>query len=101
MVWIDRSQAKMFHDGRSGGDEIVMHPHLPRQHLRHGEIVIIGPASAKTELAKSRHEQHIKIGGSIVAGEAAHHPIDRGIVVYAQQYFRIASVRAAGGLFLG
>src|SRR6266852_4010179 len=78
IVWIDHSQAKVFHIGLSGEDEITLHPHLPTRHLHHkansigsghagfdkeffaqvmnavsdaGEILIIGPASAKTELA--------------------------------------------------
>ena len=78
IVWIDHSQAKVFHIGLSGDDEVTMHPHLPTRHLHHkansigsghagldkeffaqvmnavsdaGEILIIGPSSAKTELA--------------------------------------------------
>ena len=122
IVWIDHSQAKVFHVGRSGDDEIVMHPHLPTKHLHHkagsigsghaapdkeflaevmnavsdaGEILIIGPASAKTEFAKYLREQHSKIGDRIVAVEAADHPSDREIVAYAKQYFKISPVRAA------
>src|SRR5271170_4132241 len=71
IVWIDHSQAKVFHIGLSGEDEIVLHPHLPTRHLHHkansigsghvgfdkeffaqvmhavsdaGEILIVGPA---------------------------------------------------------
>ena len=122
IVWIDHSQAKVFHVGRSGDDEIVMQPHLPTKHLHHkagsvgsghaapdkeffaevmnavsdaGEILIIGPASAKTELAGYLREQHSKVGDRIVAVEAADHPSDREIVAYAKKYFKIAPVRAA------
>ncbi len=122
IVWIDHSQAKVFHVGRSGDDEIVMHPHLPTRHLHHkagsigsghaapdkgflaevmnavgdaGEILIIGPASAKTEFAKYLREQHSKIGDRIVAVEPADHPSDREIVAYAKQYFKIAPPRVA------
>jgi stalled ribosome rescue protein Dom34 len=123
IVWIDHSQAKIFHVGLSGEDEIILHPHLPTRHLHHkansigsghagfdkeffgqvlnaisdaGEILIIGPAGAKTELAKYLREQHSKIGDRIVAVEAADHPSDPEIVAYARTYFKIASTRMGG-----
>jgi stalled ribosome rescue protein Dom34 len=121
IVWIDHSQAKVFHVGLSGENEAVVHPHMPTKHLHHkanstgsghaapdkeflaqvmkavsdaGEILIIGPAGAKTELAKYLREQHSKIGDRIVAVEAADHPSDREIVAYAKQHFKIAATRA-------
>jgi len=123
IVWIDHSQAKIFHVGLSGGDEMILHPHLPTRHLHHkansigsghagfdkeffgqvlnaisdaGEILIIGPAGAKTELAKYLREQHSTIGDRIVAVEAADHPSEPEIVAYARKYFKIASARVAG-----
>ena len=116
IVWIDHSQAKVFHVGPSGEDEIALHPHLPTRHLHHkansigsghagfdkeffaqvmnavsdaGEILIIGPASAKTELAKYLREQPSGIGDRIVAVEAADHPSDHEIVAHAKKYFKI------------
>ena len=126
IVWIDHSQAKVFHIGLSGEDEVIVHPHMPTKHLHHkansigsghaapdkeffeqvmnavsdaGEILIIGPASAKTEFAKYLREQTSKIGDRIVAVEAADHPSDREIVAYAKRHFKIlpARVTAAGG----
>ena len=35
VVWIDHSQAKVFHLGLSGADEVALHPHLPTGHLHH------------------------------------------------------------------
>ena len=123
IVWIDHAQAKVFHIGLSGEDEIVLHPHLPTRHLHHkansigsghagfdkeffaqvmnaisdaGEILIIGPAGAKTELAKYLREQHPTIGERIVAVEAADHPTDPEIVAYAKRHFRIETARVAG-----
>ena len=58
-----------------------------------GEILIIGPASAKTELAKYLREKHPEVGQRIVAVEAADHPSDREIVAYAKQHFKIATLR--------
>jgi len=116
IVWIDHSQAKVFHVGLSGEDEMILHPHLPTRHLHHkantiggghsgldkeflgqvltaisdaGEILIIGPASAKTELAKYLREKHPRIAERIVAVEAADHPSDREIVAYAKKYFKL------------
>ena len=62
-----------------------------------GEILIIGPASAKTELAKYLHEKHPAVGKRIVAVEAADHPTDRQIVAYAKQHFKMAPPRVATG----
>lgn len=122
IVWIDHAQAKIFHVGRTGDDEMVMHPHLPTKHLHHkagsigsghaapdkefltqvmnavsdaSEILIIGPAGAKAELAKFLREQHSKIGDRIVAAEPADHPSDREIVAYAKKHFKIAPPRVA------
>jgi DNA-binding MurR/RpiR family transcriptional regulator len=122
IVWIDHSQAKVFHIGLSGEAEMVLHPHLPTRHLHHkansigsghagldkeffgqvmnaisdaGEILIIGPSSAKTELAKYLSEQHSKIGDRIVAVETADHPSDAEIVAYAKRHFRMGPPRAA------
>ena len=74
IVWIDHSQARIFHIGLSGEDKIVLHPHLPTLHLHHkansigsghaardeaffaqvmnvvtdaGKILVIGPSSVK------------------------------------------------------
>jgi len=58
-----------------------------------GEILIIGPAGAKTEFAKYLREQHSKIGDRIVAVEAADHPSDREIVAYAKRHFKIGPAR--------
>jgi stalled ribosome rescue protein Dom34 len=120
IVWIDHSQAKIFHVGLSGEDEVVLHPDMPTRHLHHkansigsghvgfdkeflaqvmnavsdaGEILIIGPAGAKTELARFIHRNDAKIGERIVAVQAADHPTDHEIVAYAKQYFKMAPAR--------
>jgi len=122
IVWIDHSQAKIFHVGLSGEDEIVMHPHLPTRHLHHkantigsgnapldtafmadamngvsdaGEILIIGPSTARTELAKYIREQRPDIGERIVAVEAADHPTDHQIIAHAKQYFKLGPARVS------
>jgi DNA-binding MurR/RpiR family transcriptional regulator len=124
VVWIDHAQAKIFHVGLTGADEVTLHPHLPTQHLHHkanslgsghtgpdkeflaqvtealsdaGEILIVGPAGAKTELAKFIHAHSPAIGNRIVAVEAADHPTDRQIIAYAKQHFKMAPARVATG----
>lgn len=120
VVWIDHSQARIFHIGLSGADEMVLHPHLPTRHLHHkantigsghaapdlkylaqvmdavheaGQILIIGPSTAKTELAKYIRDQDSKIGDRIVAVEAADHPTDGEIIAYARRAFGMAPAR--------
>jgi stalled ribosome rescue protein Dom34 len=120
VVWIDHSQARIFHVGLTGDDELTLHPHLPTRHLHHkanevgsghtapdkefmaevanalsdtGEILIMGPASAKTELAKYIREEQPAIGQRIVAVEAADHLTDREIVAYAKRHFKMAPAR--------
>ena len=124
IVWIDHSQARIFHIGLTGDDEIILHPHFATRHLHHkansvgsghaapdkeflahvtsalsdaGEILIIGPAGAKTELAKFLREQHPEIGQRIAAVEAADHPSDREIVAYAKQHFKMSPARITTG----
>jgi DNA-binding MurR/RpiR family transcriptional regulator len=122
VVWIDHSQARVFHIGLTGEDELTLHPHLETKHLHHkantigsghaapdkefltqvtsaladaGEILIIGPAGAKTELAKYLREKHPAIGERIVAVEAADHPTDPEIFAYAKRHFKMAPARIA------
>ena len=121
VVWIDHSQARIFHVGLAGDSEIFLHPHLPTRHIHHkantigsghaapdqeflaqvmttvsdaGEILIIGPSSAKTELARYIRGHDPKIGDRIVAVEAADHPSDGEIVAYAKKHFGIEVPRA-------
>jgi stalled ribosome rescue protein Dom34 len=124
IVWIDHLQARVFHLGLSGTDEIILHPHMPTRHIHHkansrdsghvhesaeflnrvldavsdaGEILILGPSGAKTELAKYIREQNPDVGGRIIAVEAADHPTDGEVVAYAKRHFKIGIVRSAVG----
>ncbi len=116
VVWIDHSQARIFHLGLSGSDEVTLHPQLATRHLHHkanavgsghaapnkafyaevskaladaGEILIIGPAGAKTELASHIREHAPAIANRIAAVEAADHPSDAEIVAYAKRHFKM------------
>lgn len=124
VVWIDHLQARIFHLGLSGLDEVVLHPDMPTRHIHHkansmgsghvheseefqkqvfdavsdaGEILILGPSGAKDELAKYIRERNPLVGNRIVAVEAADHSSDPQIVAYAKQHFKIGIVRSATG----
>ena len=124
IVWIDHLQARIFHLGLSGTDEIILHPHMPTRHIHHkansrdsghahesgeflnhvldavsdaGEILILGPSGAKTELAKYIREQNPDVGDRVIGVEAADHPTDGQIVAYAKRHFKIGIVRSAVG----
>lgn len=116
VVWIDHSQARIFHLGLSGSDEITLHPQLATRHLHHkantvgsghtapdkafyaevstaladaGEILIVGPANAKTELAGYIRANAPDIAKRIAAVEAADHPSDAEIVAFAKRHFKL------------
>lgn len=116
VVWIDHSQARIFHLGLSGSDEVTLHPQLATRQLHHkanaigsghaspdktfyaevtkaladaGEILIIGPANAKTELASHMRAHARDIAKRIAAVETADHPSDNEIVAYAKRHFKL------------
>jgi len=120
VVWIDHLQARVFHLGLSSADEVTLHPHLPTRHLHHkansigsghaapdeefydevtksvadaGEILIIGPASAKTEFANRMREHAPDVAKRIVAVETADHPSDNEVIAHARRHFRMAPPR--------
>jgi hypothetical protein len=78
VVWLDHLQARTFHLGLSGTQEVILHPQMPTRHIHHkansigsghvhesaeflhqildavsdaGEILILGPSGTKIELA--------------------------------------------------
>ncbi|MGO9358256.1 MAG: translational machinery protein [Xanthobacteraceae bacterium] len=121
VVWVDHSQAKIFHVGSSGTDGVILHPHSAEKHIHHkansigsghahegkqfmesvteaitdaGEILIVGPAGAKNELAKYLRTSHPAIGQRIVGVEPADHLSDREIVALARQHFKLGAPRS-------
>lgn len=122
VVWLDHEQARIFHVGRNGADEAVLRPHDAAPHIHHkansvgsghvheskaylgeiaqaiadaGEILIIGPAAAKNELAKYLQETHPAIAKRVIAVEAVAHPTDGEIVALARHHFKLEPTRAA------
>ena len=115
IIWIDHLQAKVFRFNASDVDRDVIRPHDPTVHLHHkantigsghapvdkdflrrvtdtvsgaGAIMIVGPSSAKMELATyiEVHAPHLMARVSTV--EAADHPSDGELVALARKFFR-------------
>ena len=84
VIWIDHHEARVFHFGLADVDKLSLHPDHPTRHIHHkansigsghaaedqgylhavaesvadaGEVLITGPANAKTELVKHIHHQ--------------------------------------------
>jgi stalled ribosome rescue protein Dom34 len=115
VVWIDHREARVFHFSPTDVERLALHPDRPARHIHHkansigsghtsedhdflqavvqsiadaGEVLLTGPANAKTELVKhiSRHDpQLMKI---IIGVETVDHPSDAQLVAYARQYFK-------------
>lgn len=121
IVWIDHREARIFHVGLTGANEVVLHSHLPTQHIHHKansigsgktqddkhflgqtaealrdaeQIIVIGPSTEKQALQKYLREHDPKLADRIVAVESADHPTDRQIIAYAKEHFKLGPVRA-------
>jgi stalled ribosome rescue protein Dom34 len=115
IVWIDHTEARIFGIGREDSDLRVVGTHAQQRHLHHkansidsghapldkeyfgrvaeslkdaGALLITGPASAKTELAKYLREHHPQIAAHISAVEALDHPSDGMLIALARKFFR-------------
>lgn len=116
-VWLDHREARIFFFNRDTFDESTIDPNKPHQHLHHHhgsisgkrapedqgyfhsivealtpaqEWLILGPSTAKLELAKHIREHDAKLAPRIVGVESADHPTDRQIVALARKYFNAA-----------
>ncbi|WP_246664311.1 hypothetical protein [Tardiphaga sp. P9-11] len=120
VVWIDHLEARIFHVGLTGNSEIILHAHPSTRHIHHrantigsghaapdrdffaqvmaavsdaGEILIMGPSTAKLELATFIRTQDPQIAARIVAVEASDHPSDGEIIACAKRHFGIMPAR--------
>lgn len=103
-VWIDNEHAKIFHVDEHRFDESMIH--APHQHLRRdpaaaehfyhqvaaalknaGEILVVGPGSAKLQLIKHVDRHDRALGDKIVGVESVDHPSDKQLVAYIRKYF--------------
>jgi stalled ribosome rescue protein Dom34 len=111
-VWIDHTEAKIFHVDDERFDPKTVQPrhHLQRhsittaehahpadaQHYFHAvaqaladvaEILVVGPGSAKLELIKHVHKHDHALEAKIVGVETVDHPTDGQLVAFAHKYF--------------
>jgi hypothetical protein len=53
-----------------------------------GEILLVGPATAKLELLRYIEKHDHALGAKIVGIETVDHPTDGQLVAYAKKYFK-------------
>lgn len=115
VVWIDHQQARVFHFSPTEVEKLTLHPDHPTRRIHHkansigsghasadhayleavtaaiadaGEILITGPANAKTELLKYIHLRAPKVMQKIVGMESVDHPSDGQFIAFAKKYFK-------------
>ena len=115
IVWIDHREARVFHFNQMDVDTLVLHSSEPTRHLHHkantigsgnvaenheffedvtqavadaGQILIMGPANAKTELMKHIQRDHPELIKLVAGVETADHPTDGELVAHARKYFK-------------
>jgi len=123
-VWIDHNEARIFHVTEETFDESVIqspkaHTQLHRrlgsddghrapedQHYYSevaraladaGEVLVLGPATAKLELIKHAHRRDPKLEAKIIGVETVDHPTVGQIVAYIRSYFKAADLSRRGG----
>ena len=114
LVWIDHQTAKVFHFNADSSETAIVHSTHPHQHLHHkknsgdsghapvdkdflervataisqsGAILIVGPASAKTELQTHLKHAHPGIAAKVSAVESIDHPTDGQLLAHARHFF--------------
>jgi stalled ribosome rescue protein Dom34 len=117
VIWIDHHEARIFRLGPNDVEQFTLHPDHPTRHIHHkansigsghasadhdylhavaesiadaGEVLITGPANAKTELLKHIHQHDPNLMNSIVGVETVDHPSDGQLLGYARKYFKAA-----------
>jgi len=114
-VWIDHSEAKIFHVDAETPDAELIRPrkHLHRhpsqtaerghpaddQHFFHEvaqalesarEVLVVGPGTAKLELIKHVHKHEHALVPKIIGVETVDHPTDGQLIAFVRRYFRAA-----------
>lgn len=116
-VWIDHNEARIFHTTATTCDEVIVespkaHTQLHRKsgpddghratedqrYYRQvadaltdaGDVLVLGPATAKLELIKYAQRHDPKLDAKIVGVETVDHPTDRQLVAHIRHYFKVA-----------
>jgi hypothetical protein len=115
VVWIDHKQARVMHFNADESDLETVHGSRPNVHLHHkansidgghapvdkkylervaqaiahaGAVLIVGPASAKTELRTFLEQAHPAVAARVSAVEPMDHPTDGQLLAHARHFFR-------------
>src|SRR4051812_45095696 len=111
-VWIDHSEAKIFHFHAEAIKHLDVrapdaHSHVHNRAAASGrreesesfyrdvvhafaespEVLIAGPSTAKLALIRHLHRHHPELERRVVGIETVDHPTDRQLVAYARKYF--------------
>jgi stalled ribosome rescue protein Dom34 len=118
-VWLDHHEARVFHVDLDTFDETAVrspraHVHRPKsgtdlhqhpddiKHFFHdvakaladaGEVLVLGPSTAKLQFVKYVHEHDKALAPKIVGLESVDHPTDAQLVAYVKKYFHEATPR--------
>lgn len=117
VVWIDHHEARIIEIGQGEVDEAHVKPHHSIKHLHTkagsraswrapedasyyksiaerlapvSEVLVVGPANAKTAFVKFLHKNDPASAEKIVGVESVDHPTDGQLVHYAKAYFKHA-----------
>jgi stalled ribosome rescue protein Dom34 len=122
IVWIDHQVAKVLHFDADSSELVLINSTHPHQHLQHKAnsndsghapvdrkfhdrvseaiaaseaILIVGPASAKTELVAHLKHARPTVAAKISAVEPMDHPTDGQLLAHARRFF-VADDRMRG-----
>lgn len=114
VVWIDHREAHVIEFSPDAADEHVIHPKSKHEHLHHkhgsvgagnapenhayyqsvtdairdaGEILLVGPSTAKLELFKHLQTHAPAVAGRVVSVETVDHPTSGELLKFARQHF--------------
>lgn len=117
IVWLDHAEAHILSFNANDVDTARLVAHPPHRQVHHkagtigagkadedrdffrgitaalehaGEILIVGPSTAKLELIRHLHRHDAVLEKKVVGVETVDHPTDHQIVAYARKYFHAA-----------
>ncbi len=119
-VWLDHNEARIFHITKTTFDETTVHSDTAHTQLHRksgpdaghrakenqdyyhevvqalsdaGEVLVLGPSTAKLELIKHAHRHDPKLEAKIIGVETVDHPTDGQLVAYMRKYFKEAALK--------
>ena len=116
IVWIDHREAHVIQFNPDDAETSVVHPKSKHEHLHYkhgavgpgrlpednayyqsvadaiqdaGEILIVGPSTAKLELFKHLHGHAPALAARVVSVETVDHPTDGELLKFARRHFAV------------